>query len=77
MGRRRIVAQTEIPNDFLKTTPEGVAKKARFDITRQIAEGISEVIALRMSNDWVRDVTIVKGEIWVEEPDKRTAFESW
>ena len=77
MGRRKIVAETEIPNEFLKDAPEGIAKKARFDITHQIAEGLSEMVTLRMNNDWIRDVTIVKGEIWVEEPDKRTVFEGW
>lgn len=77
MGRRKIVAQTAVPNDLLEIVPDGMAEKARFDITHKIAEGLSEMITLRMSHDWAKDMTIVRGEVWVEEPDKRTAFESW
>lgn len=71
---RKLVAQTEVPNDLLKIAPEGMAERVRNDITHQIAEGLSEMIALQMNHDWKHDVTIVRGEVWVEEPDKRTAF---
>ncbi len=74
---RKLVAQTEVPNELLRIAPEGMAKRARLDITHQIAEGLSEMIALRMSQDWTKDVTIVRGELWVEEPDRRTAFGGW
>lgn len=74
---RKLVAQTEIPNEMLAIAPEVMAKRARCDITHEIAEGLSEMIVLRMSHDWTKDVTIVRGEVWVEEPDNRTAFGGW
>lgn len=74
---RKLVAQTEVPNELLKIATEEMAKRARLDITHQIAEGLSELITLRMNNDWTKDVTIVRGEVWVEEPDHRVALNEW
>lgn len=75
VGRRKLIAEVQVPNELLEINPDMVAKRVRNDITNQIAEGLSEMVALRMNHDWVHNVTVVRGEVWVEEPDSRTAFE--
>ena len=67
---RKLVAQAEVPNELLKVALEDMTEKVKFDITHKIAEGLSEMITLRMSNDLMKDVTVVRGEVWVEEPNR-------
>jgi len=77
VGRRKLVTKTRVPDELLAIDQDMVAKSVRNDITKQLAEGLSEMVALRMEHDWMHNVTVVRGEVWVEEPDKRTAFEGW
>ena len=76
-GRKRLAAEVNVPNRLLELNPDGMAQQVRHDIVHQIADGLSEMVALRMSHDWIHDVTVVRGEVWVEEPDTRTAFGGW
>ena len=77
VGRRRLAAEVRVPNELLAFDSEMAAKMVRNDITNQIAAGLSEMVTLRMNHDWIHDVTVVRGEVWVEEPDSRTAFGGW
>ena len=41
---------------------------AHRDIVNKLAEGLAEVATYRMFYDPQRMVTVVEGEVWVEEP---------
>ena len=71
---RKLVAQTEVPNYLLAMNKDAIADQVHRDITHQITEGLTEMITLRVSTDWINEVTIVRGELWVEEPYGPTAF---
>lgn len=67
--RMKLRAKVELPADMtLRYGEEAMARMAKRDITKQIAEGLSEVLKYRMSNDPFRDTVIVSGEVWVEKP---------
>ena len=53
---------------------DAVARYVRGDLVNQLAAGVAEMMSLRMHYDPCAMVTIVEGEVWVEEPDRRTAF---
>ena len=79
-GRRRLVARAEIPGELtreMQSNPEGMARFVRGEIIDQLAAGLAEVASIKISQgfpDLMRDVVIVQGEVWVEEPDRRTAW---
>ena len=54
---------------------EAAARFVRSDLVGKLAEGLAEVMNVRMFHDPMRMVTIVDGEIWVEAPDHRVAFD--
>ncbi len=53
---------------------EALARQTRHDLVGKLAEGLAELAAIRSHYDPMRMVTIVEGEVWVEEPDRHTAF---
>ena len=75
MGRRRLRAKVRV-DDYLMDAAdkEAVARYVRGDLVNQLAAGVAEMMNLRMHHDPCAMVTIVEGEVWVEEPDRRTAF---
>lgn len=54
-----------------------VASAIKRHLTVQLADALSEIMATRLTHDPISQALIVEGEIWVEEPDKRTAFPEW
>lgn len=77
-GRRRLhaaAAVDDIVMDHLDKTD--LARYVKHDLAGKLAEGLTEMMAIRMNYDPCRQVTIVEGEVWVEEPDRRTSFDNW
>lgn len=79
-GRRRLKARAEVPRELIPAIsddPEGIARYVRGTLVDQLAAGLAEVATVRISRDFssmMRDVVIVEGKVWVEEPDYRTAW---
>ena len=77
-GRRRLRARAEVDDFVMGHLDEtALASHVRRDLVGKLAEGLSEMMSVRMHRDPMRMVTIVEGEVWVEEPDRRTAFNGW
>ena len=77
-GRRRLKAAAVVDDIVMDhLNKEDLARHVKYDLASKLAEGLTEMMAIRMNYDPRRLVTIVEGEVWVEEPDHRTAFDSW
>lgn len=79
MGRKCLRARTMVDNFLMNKDVDRkyVADRVRYDLTHKLAEGLSEMMTIRMNYDPKLMVTIVDGEVWVEEPDRRAAIDGW
>ena len=80
MGRKRLAARVALDDELTDRRgipTEAVASYVKKDLVKQIAEGLSEMMTIRMEHDIFHRVTIVEGEVWVEQPDRRAAMSRW
>lgn len=75
MRSRHLCAEAAVDNSLLHVAgSEAVANHVKSDLVHKLAEGLSEMMTIRMRHDPRLDITIVRGELWVEEPDSRAMF---
>lgn len=79
MNRRRLKAAARVDDWFPMNSESSdvVARCVHRDIVNKLAEGLAEFATYRMYHDPMSMATIVEGEVWVEEPDKRVALSPW
>ena len=80
MGRRKLVSKAEVPDMVLdhakdRQNTERLASFVKSQIVDDLAKGLAEVATFKIWEDPMRMVTIVRGEVWVEEPDSRAAHD--
>lgn len=69
-GRKRLRARVMVEDRIMDGTVrnDGIADYVRSGLVHNLAEGLSEMMTIRMNYDPCRMVTIVEGEVWVEDP---------
>lgn len=74
-GTRKLVCKVRMPIEMGERDPEAVAEYAKRDIQRQMADALTDSIKFvaQRSFDPCRfeEVIIVRGELWVSDPDAR------
>ena len=70
MGKKRLAARAQIDDMLLKNN-EAAANIVKRELVERIAEGLAEYMIIRMHYDPREMVTIVDGEVWVEDPNDR------
>lgn len=73
-GRKRLAARAMVHDEILRGQEPLVADRMRHALAQKLADGLTEMMTIRINNDPISQVTIVEGEIWVEEADRRIAF---
>lgn len=78
MHSKRLRARDAVDERLLVSGDNShVSSAIKRHLVGQLADALSEIMATRVTHSPIEQAVIVEGEIWVEEPDRRTAFPEW